>query len=60
MYDENQKNKNSEARLFKTFEKNRNNEKNEIQKPNGCPKIKFPKRKQSWVFYEISIENVFF
>ena len=28
--------------------------------PNGCPKIKFPKRKHSWVFYEIGIENVFF
>ena len=27
--------------------------------PNGCPKIKFPKRKHSWVFYEIGIENFF-
>ena len=34
--------------------------KNEILTPNGCPKIKFPKRKHSWVFYESGIENVFF
>ena len=33
--------------------------KNEILTANGCPKIKFPKRKHSWVFYEIGIENVF-